>query len=231
MRRHGLCLFLRGPGDLPLQVVCARGRGLGQAVLRKVDSALPQDCHALLFLRRHGDSARLRALVGTANRKLKSTGRQAGARERDLERIRCAGCEALRQALERQLAGLIVGRVAEMTGRAGILPKTAGHPRGRTVAEMEREQRRCGEESRQDRGNRPRGGPHGVARVRTRPIWLASVPNHIAPVFGSYIMWRTVSLTSCAATNFSLFGSKTTSFLSGPVCESQSRPSPSWVSA
>src|SRR5687768_17974717 len=50
-----------------------------------------------------------------------------------------------------------------------------------------------------------RDGAHGLfhltARsVRMRPTWLASVPNHIAPVFASNIMWRMVSLTSFTET-------------------------------
>src|SRR5687767_9800656 len=64
-----------------------------------------------------------------------------------------------------------------------------------------------------------------------RPILLASVPNHIDFVGAWKCMCRMLPLTVFTEKNFSVFGSKPTSCLSGPVSENHRRPWSSLVSA
>src|SRR5688572_20101921 len=178
------------------------------------------------------DPAGLRLAISLPDGELESRRLDPGPLEHKLERIGTAGLEAFGKPRERQSACAIVQRIAEVAGRAGILAEATRHARGRPVAKVQCEQGGRRQERDRERAERARGRHHGAARrVRTRPIWLASVPNHIAPVFLSNIMWRMVSLTASTATNFSRFGSKATSFLLGPVCETHSRPSPSFVRA
>src|SRR5688572_1658576 len=198
----------------------------------ELHAALLEQCDRCLVSFSHLDPAGLRLAIRLPDGELEPGRFHPGSLERELEGISLAGLEACGKPRERQLAGTFVQRIAEVAGGAAILAEAAGHARGRPVAEMQCKQRGRGEERNRECGERARKRSHGAARrVSTRPSWLASVPNHIAPVFSSYIMWRMVSLTSSTATNLSRFGSKATSFLSGPVCETHSRPSLSFVRA
>jgi hypothetical protein len=170
----------------------------GTTLPRVLDRGRPLDLDARVVLRPGLERAGLGAAGFMARRELEAAGGHARSGERDGERIPVAGRELLGQAGQRQTARRCVDLFMEVAGVAGGLAEAAGEPRRRAICVSDhsgptdrrhgrRRPGRCGpgrDGSAQQRC-RPsqQPSPHDPAeRVMIRPMALASVPNHSAPV-------------------------------------------------